>query len=236
MRLYYYTSEIHGLSAIKSKRLKISRFKDLNDPFELEALLSGDSVDNYRKLVEYKERLSRVFGLICLSSTSTEMLMWSHYAKHHTGMVLGFETEALSAKDWETIDRMDVSLLEQPIQVSYTASRIVRKESFSNIDNALIAALLLTKSQSWAYENEYRVLVPLRGITSSLVQSDDGKLLFLNFESHLILKEVLLGARCVFKPFKIDTVLREAGFSDVTVSEMILAPETFEIVRRKPDF
>lgn len=234
MRLYYYTSDLHGLSAIKGKRLKISRFKDLNDPFELEALLSGDSVEDYKELMEYKEHLSRVFGLVCLSSTSTEMLMWSHYAKHHTGMVLGFEAAALSAKDWETTDRTRVPLLEKPIEVTYSASRIVRKESFSDIDNALIAALLLTKSKSWEYEKEYRVLTPLVGNTSSLAQSDDGKLMFLNFEKHLVLKEVLLGPRCIFKPFKIQSVLEEAGFSGVTVSEMILAPEAFEIIRRKP--
>lgn len=34
MRVYYYTSEQHGLSNIINKRIKISLLNELNDPFE----------------------------------------------------------------------------------------------------------------------------------------------------------------------------------------------------------
>ena len=36
--LYYFTSQLHGLEAIRDQRLKISNTETLNDPFEYSLL------------------------------------------------------------------------------------------------------------------------------------------------------------------------------------------------------
>jgi hypothetical protein len=34
MRVYHFTKAVHGLEAIRRRRLKIARISELNDPFE----------------------------------------------------------------------------------------------------------------------------------------------------------------------------------------------------------
>src|SRR4030095_1199653 len=41
----------------------------------------------------FVDMISKTFGLICLSSTSDDILMWGHYTNSHTGMVIGFARE-----------------------------------------------------------------------------------------------------------------------------------------------
>ena len=108
MLLYYLTGLHHGLGNIALRRVKISRFADLNDPFELLAVDLKDR--RHRKAFqETKEALNGTKGLICLSKTWENPLLWGHYAEKHTGIALGFEVadelvaEVIYAKSPEVI-------------------------------------------------------------------------------------------------------------------------------------
>jgi hypothetical protein len=41
---------------------------------------------------DFAEQFSRYWRLVCLSEIHDSILMWSHYADNHTGLVLAFDT------------------------------------------------------------------------------------------------------------------------------------------------
>ena len=103
--------------------------------------------------------------------------MWSHYASRHHGMCLGFDFADDYAKE-----------------VSYTADRIMaqRGETFDILmDEDLMASLLFTKYEHWAYEEEVRAFIDLDHQTA-----EDG-VYYYSFSENLRLREVILGPLCV---------------------------------------
>jgi len=83
----------------------------------------------------------RNIGVFCLSTKYDDILMWSHYANGHQGFCLAFEKGFYG---------------KTPTQVSYQREcpRIV----FTEKNREWANTLLLTKSERWSYEEEYRVL------------------------------------------------------------------------------
>ncbi len=103
--------------------------------------------------------------------------MWSHYGERHKGMCLGFEAH---------------DNLLKPI--AYKRRRIVltqwRDDNSVNPPTELKESLLYTKFKDWNYENERRVVLPLKSLTK------DGDLYFKPFDATLKLVEVIAGHKC----------------------------------------
>jgi hypothetical protein len=81
---------VHGLEAIRRRRLKVARISELNDPFEFLQVASR----NPRRRARYqyvKRALSEYMGLICFSENWRNPVQWSHYAEGHRGICLGFD-------------------------------------------------------------------------------------------------------------------------------------------------
>ncbi|MGA9822359.1 MAG: DUF2971 domain-containing protein [Desulfobaccales bacterium] len=88
-------------------------------------------------------------GLYCLSEVSDDILMWSHYADGHKGLCLEFDA---------IIDALaNVMIFGTAIKVTYSEERpilnIVKIGEPAEYQKAL-----LTKSNHWNYEKEWRVV------------------------------------------------------------------------------
>ena|SRR5437660_1885844 len=102
---------------------------------------------------DYIERLR----ILCLTETHDDLLMWAHYANHHTGAVvrLGCVRE-----------RDSVLLAAIPVKYSDRAPYIGTLEEWirhltgqKQLDyDGLFQKLVTTKSTHWAYEKEWRVI------------------------------------------------------------------------------
>jgi hypothetical protein len=91
------------------------------------------------------ERFLNDTGLYCLSEISDNILMWSHYANGHDGVVLEFDrTKAYSL----FYDALGVHYSEE-----YPRANLMELGEPEDYNN-----LLLTKSTDWAYEKEWRVI------------------------------------------------------------------------------
>lgn len=111
----------------------------------------------FKMLKEYRNRMS-FFRLGCLCEKTTDLLMWGHYARQHTGIVINFSS---------AIDFWDNNL----IKVVYADNRInpykdlVSKMFYNFSDSDIVAEekwqrnLLITKAACWSYENEWRYIV-----------------------------------------------------------------------------
>jgi len=84
-------------------------------------------------------------GVLSLSKSRDNVVMWSHYAENHTGLCFGFSP----ARNPEFFGRA------QPVDyfVEYPDIEILRDSSEKQVE-----AFLLTKAIGWKYEEEWRII------------------------------------------------------------------------------
>lgn len=173
MLLYYFTCAEYGLDNLRHRRLKISDFSSVNDPFELLGIELGDK--SVRRAVNFeKSKISNESGLICFTEDKYNPVQWANYADKHKGICLGFEvSEKLVRKVKYISERLDKSTLDEP---------------------DCNERLLITKFKNWKYEKERRLLLNL----SDYPKNGQG-LRFKSFDETLLLKEVYIGCKSSLK-------------------------------------
>lgn len=209
IRLYNLTKVDHALSNIANHRIKISRFADLNDPFEL--LAANFKEQRTRHVVrQWKDKSHSQTGLLCFAGDWSEPVIWSHYAEKHTGICLGFDVSRNSIQ-----------------KVSYRDKRILTalspEPSPEKLSAELQAQLLCTKSAGWEYEDEYRQFVRLEDAQAV------GPLHFWPIGNEIQLREVILGALCEASLEEVRR-LTTKYHNDVVVFQSRLAFQSFKIV------
>jgi hypothetical protein len=206
-RLYYLTGPEHALSNIVFGRVKVSRFSELNDPFELFGQNFG--IPAIRKLIRaHKNEFNELKGIVCFSEDWTDPVLWSHYANKHKGVALGFD--------------VDASLIKK---VEYHPARLKIKmsKSATSITPELADALIYTKFESWRYEREWRLLCDLSAATK------EAGLCFVPLSKQLKLVEVILGSLCDLD-LKTMRELVNGKYTDVMTYKARLANRAFRII------
>jgi len=173
VRVYYFTEARWAIQDLHTKRLKISRFFELNDPFELLAVDQRDR-NSRRRMHEWTAQVNEEEGAICFTETWRDPLMWSHYGDRHRGACLGFDAcdlEPINYKPQRLAPALWIGGGSQP-------------------PKELRHLLLTTKSSRWVYEKKRRLLPRLAEMTK------EGELYFKSFDNRLRLVEVIAGPRC----------------------------------------
>jgi hypothetical protein len=156
--------------------MKLSRFSELNDPFELTPHALRTPEDRAANKI-LRELFSEKRGVICFSTDWHNPVMWAHYGDKHYDMCLGFDVPDTLA-----------------LKVSYKPTRLKFDVELSALNAGLnikkIEAMLLTKLEARRYEKERRVMADL--------QDKDAMtgLYFTDFGEQLMLREVIIGVRC----------------------------------------
>lgn len=183
MRLYYMTTAKLAEVILKERRLKLSRFYESNDPFELNLIDSRDP--KRRKIVKMIEEYhNKHTGMICFGAVWENPMMWAHYADKHAGVCLGFEVED------KLISKVDYS--EEKIDVEFGAHL-----PNHGLSVELLNKVLTTKSTAWEAEKEHRVLAALK------TPDPNNGLYYTEFGSQLQLRAVIIGYRCAWTTAKV---------------------------------
>lgn len=211
MRVYHYTSHEHSISNILNKRIKVSLFDDMNDPFEL---LSVDMRNRDERKVwnTFKEYFTKELGIVCFSSNWNNPVMWSHYADKHKGVCLGFDVSDEILKEVKYTDK------RKRVQIGKSLSD-------HKITSMILKEATEYKFKDWKYESEYRGLVPLQDMESN-------GLYFVEYSQDIILREIFIGAKNNLKPADFKEYLNEYD-SKVKVIKTRLAFKSFNVVRNK---
>ena len=193
---------------LNEQRLKVSRFSELNDPFELVA--AGLGQKKLRQRFEpWKNARSDEYGVLCFTTTWTNPVMWSHYADEHKGMCLGFDVPD------DLLTKVDY----RPDRLAMTENDLEDGEP----SRALLHRLVFAKYDAWSYEAEVRIIVPFAEPPRA------GKLQFKCFDQDLKLTEVIVGARCEKTKKDIQAALK--GRTDgLELKRARLAFKTFDVV------
>ena len=212
MRVYYLTGAAFALSNLALRRIKISRFSDLNDPFELLAVNLADK-DHREAFRTMKDQINADKGLICLSESWSNPLLWGHYAERHTGIALGLEIpEKLLAP---------VIYATKPLTIP-----IDKRTGTPKPSETLVNQLLRTKFADWKYEKEMRLFVRLDHSTK------ESGMYFYDFSNDLQLREVVLGPRCELPISRVRSLV--AGWTPpVEVIKARIAFSKFRVVKHK---
>jgi hypothetical protein len=115
---------------------------------------------------ELEKAIGRMYRVYCLSPFPDINLMWSHYARGHTGICLEFSRKNI---------------------VFGAAQRIIYDEKLPRFDidrgEDQAHLMLTTKSDEWAYEREYRLIVQ-----AGEASENKGTPLFVTRKNYLELK------------------------------------------------
>lgn len=210
--LYKYRPiNIHTLNLIISNEAYYSSPIDLNDPFDCNIIPQIDysnlnkfaetrknegsiTQKEYDKLLEnpemimeheFKETIDNIrskFKIFCLSEINNDVMMYSHYADSHRGICLEF-----SVSNDPFFDYLDYVRYTKEIPVFHGFN-----DDIKLIRNELKEIEVLTKSCSWSYEKEWRIITDnsshvqifspniLTSIIFSYQTSTDDKLLIEN--------------------------------------------------------
>lgn len=185
----------------------------------------GQSVDSFRKAIQrfieetdellesYSKSISNqtqesVYAT-CFSESPISMLMWSHYADNHKGMVIEYDF-----LNCDTEIREDALWALHPV---FYTNDLVNLNDYLNVQEEIYFPILaaLNKSNEWSYEKEWRMIFLKNpsepGINVSLIKP----------------KSIILGSR-VDKMHKIMLSI-EAMKKDIPVKQIKLDTSSYNL-------
>lgn len=128
-----------------------------NHPENLAAKIEGFIKDTDQYYEKYATGISnliqqKVFAS-CFSEEATSMLMWSHYADNHKGMVIEY--------DFNFLDLSNQKEIMSGLHPVYYTNELINLDNFRTVQNAISVHTLaaINKSVEWEYENEWRIVV-----------------------------------------------------------------------------
>ncbi|WGV18599.1 DUF2971 domain-containing protein [Pseudomonas putida] len=123
-------------------------------------------------------------GILCLTESPDDLLMWAHYGCSHEGFVLEFDPEA-SFFHQRRSEKDEFRSL-RPVIYSPTRPTLT-------FADAKDVSPLLTKSDHWSYEQEWRMMVDLND-ASVVLDAGEKKFHLFDFPASAI-KSVIFGSR-----------------------------------------
>ncbi len=140
-------------------------------------------IQNNHVIGDINKRMHSVFekniGILSLSGTNNNMLMWSHYADGHAGFVMEFDYKNSFFDQRKSKD----DKFRHVVKVKYQDASTYNLHDMNLED-------LITKSREWEYENEYRMVVALQDVNK--VIDDDIYLFKLPFD---VIKSIIFGVK-----------------------------------------
>lgn len=219
MKLYHFASAKYLIPSIREKRLKLSTFQNLNDPYEVMPIMY-DKMGNFAQAGMVRQHIQNMLkdaGLLCMSSNVESSVMWGNYADRHKGVAYEFHFEQQAN--------------ERLIHVTYDGGRVVFSEDMNLHDEKQLddffKILLGRKAGGWIYEAETRWVFPIsRGKVKVMV--DENGLIFTPLPEEL--KRIILGVDCPLFEDIVGRTVVEHGLKDISVTRARLSDRDFNII------
>ena len=144
MKLFHFLSQKWALEALKTQTLKVSKYDDLNDPFELLAMSLDDRASR-TVMNETKKKINSELRILCCSQRWQSPLLWGHYADKHKGIALELEIPSSSVQE----------ILYEKDRASIDLNALMN--SANNAAKFEMLKMYTTKYNQWSYEEESRI-------------------------------------------------------------------------------
>ncbi len=239
--LFRYMSLERGEGFIGDRKLRFSNPTDYNDPFEFSLglnhsfpwafgvslislmLLPVAGAYEFTKRARHKraceactEHLGKTFSVCCFCEEWDNLLLWAHYARCHSGIVIGFFN---SISQWGN----------DMLRVRYDAERVkapknfkITEEGITNLSAEIQRRILVTKAICWSYEKEWRCVKS----SEHLFQDEYGRYMVVDANS---IASLTFGHRINFKKKKEMYELAKINFPGALISEAIPSQTHFKV-------
>lgn len=155
--------------------------------------LENDYIENHEEWVKrvfdkFMEVTNRDIGVLSLTESNNNELMWAHYADSHNGYVIGFESEHSFFKPTNSDPKSCGELMNvvygdiSPVVYIETGSFSIPKEVF------------FTKTERWSDEREWRIIKMLEHANEQINES-----IYLFEVPSDAIKEVIFGCKVTSK-------------------------------------
>lgn len=197
----------------------------LNETHHFNDPVSGKQIGLNQALNHFIQSL----GILSLSKTPADALLWSHYAQGHCGLCLGFDLELL---ELDAFIKGDIEYAAKPpyvelfLKLTEEIGEFVRPweqskypdeqgdKFYTSQLSRLMRANLLVKSEKWKYEEEYRMITSRPGHHAFPPSA---------------LREVILGAKTSKSDCEtLANILRHPNYAHVQVRRVRQIPGTFD--------
>jgi hypothetical protein len=112
------------------------------------------------KMSEYTYDISNLlknvmmrYGVLSLSESCDNILMWSHYANNHKGMCIGYNVNSDCAEHIQPVEYGKYCKIKTSLVYNYIF------DSKTNYEKDIINKYFFTKAKDWEYEKEWRMLI-----------------------------------------------------------------------------
>lgn len=186
MLLYKYVPFESGEEILETNTIGFSQPEFFNDPFDLPAYPLGKYVEpigevarkaytnSMLRFMKMNRSWAQTTGILSLTRTPTNSLMWAHYAQSHEGLVLGIDMVRAGLTDPERnlIPAQFGSVVyvshrsQQPFLSTPETTLVIGDTHYFPQDHyEKLQRLFLNKPLCWSYEEEVRVVKCLGGIS-----------------------------------------------------------------------
>ena len=173
--LYKYTTLEGALAIIKNNSIGFSCAENLNDPFELKGasyLLVDSTLDGTLDGTSGAfNKLSRKFGILSLTRTHLNPIMWSLYSNQHRGVVIAFDVKkaGLTCRSLIPSHKGNVIYSKTHPKNAFETEQgdyfdiyeLCKKHCYSELtekEKILVSMFFLHKSDWWFHEEDVRVV------------------------------------------------------------------------------
>ena len=134
--------------------------------------------------LQLSDTLAKVVGILSLTETPDNLLMWAHYASSHEGFVIGFDENHSYFNE-----------RRGPNDEFHYLRKVEYRKQRPNAPMIELTGteLFLVKSEQWSYENEWRILRPLHDANQT-VNAGPLPIHLFSFPTEII-REIILGCR-----------------------------------------
>lgn len=188
---------------LENKRMWLSTFNYLNDPYELKGVYLDDD-----KIVEYdyeqwipffRQKLEEYRSMFLIGSLTTHLNdnlpMWAHYSNNHHGICIEYEVQNAShiykvsyEDSRQGMATLIINILNNVIDDYENKNEEISEES--EYYSMILFNTVMMKHNTWKYEDEYRILY------HNINNMDKGESILLE-ELGLKISKIYIGINCV---------------------------------------
>lgn len=198
-------------------RLPISYFSDVDkDKARAEEHVPDEKTQ--QEIIRRIETVDSTYGILSLTGTNTNLLMWAHYANDHRGAVIELELG-----DEFLDDRGHRRIFAGPVEYSPERAAVPDREE-------ILMKHFFIKSPEWEYEQEFRIIRRLED-ADKVIQPKRGPAIHLFELPEGCLTHIYFGVRTEQEDLKETMTLTQKNphTSHIRFSQARLDPAHFEL-------
>lgn len=162
----------------------------------------------------FPKNLNRTVGVLSLTESADNFLMWSHYAYGHAGFVIEFDSHSalFDGQSRYGISSLNKVVYKENVPFPYLIDGELTSEE-------VLKELFYVKDTIWDYEKEWRMIGQLATADETIVLANSTKICLYKFNPNAV-TGVIFGARMsTGDRTKVLKALEEDGYKHVKVSQ-----------------